>query len=114
MGYIYLASPYTAGGANGFLREWRYLQAMEHMAWLLRRGIHVYSPIVHCHELAKTADLPKTAGFWKKYNFAMLGASDGVQVLRLEGWLLSGGIAEEVAEARRIQIPVAYVEPCSE
>ncbi len=112
MGYIYLASPYTAGGAGAFLREQRYLQTMEHLAWMLKRGVHVYSPIVHCHELAKIADLPRDAKFWEAYNFTMLRGSEMMHILMLDGWELSDGIKDESKEARRNNISIFQVELC--
>ncbi len=112
MGYIYLASPYTAGGAGPFLREQRYLQAMEHMAWMLKNGIYVYSPIVHCHDLAKTADLPRDAKFWEKYNFAMLYGAEAMHILMLPGWELSKGIEDEARFAHENHKPVMQVVLC--
>lgn len=112
MGYIYLASPYSAGGAGPFLRELRYLQTMEHLAWMLRQGVHVYSPIVHCHELAKIADLPKNAPFWQAYNFTMLAGADMMHILMLEGWEHSDGIRDEALECLRLGKEIAQVVPC--
>lgn len=103
----YLASPYT--DPDPFIREERYLRASRVLAWLLKTSTWVYSPIVHCHELAKIADLPKDFAFWKQYNFHMLSKADEVLVLRIEGWETSVGIKAEIQEAERLGIPVRYI-----
>lgn len=78
---------------------------------MLKDGLMVYSPIVHCHELAKIADMPKDAAFWEKYNFTMLAAAENVGVLMIDGWEKSVGIAGEVEEAKRLHIPVLQIQP---
>lgn len=109
MSLVYLASPYTAGNADPFERECRYIEAMRACAMLLRKGQHVYSPIVHCHELAKIADLPRDGKFWQAYNFALLRRCHEVVVLTLPGWAVSEGVTAEVFEARRHSIPIRYL-----
>lgn len=106
---IYLASPYSHPDA--FVREERYLLAMKAMCRLLEQGEYVYAPIVHCHELAKVADLPRDAGFWRRYNFHMLAKSERIGVLRIDGWDRSVGLAEERDEAARLDIPEVIIEP---
>lgn len=108
-GYVYLASPYSH--PDPFMREKRYLDTMKELTGFLKQGVHVYSPIVHCHELAKIADLPRDAGFWERYNFTMLAAAEYLWVLMLPGHSESKGIAGEIAEAKRLGIPVIDVEP---
>lgn len=106
-GYIYLASPYSH--PDPFVRELRYLEVLRETAQMLKHGLHVYSPIVHCHELAKVENMPKDAEFWKKYNFVMLAGAEVVYVLTLDGWDKSVGVAGEIEEAHRIHIGVVYL-----
>jgi hypothetical protein len=81
---IYLASPYSA--ASEELMEERYASALDAVAQLLRQRRWVYSPIVHCHELARRCGLPRDFAFWRDYNFAMLDRADAFCVLQLPGW----------------------------
>ena len=104
---IYLASPYTH--SDPFVREERYLRASKALTFLLSRHEWAYSPIVHCHELAKIGGLPPDAGFWQDYDFYMLGKCDKFYILRIEGWEQSKGVAAEKAEAERLSIPVTYL-----
>lgn len=108
-GYQYLASPYSH--PDPFVREERYLAAMKEMCAHLKLGIAIYSPIVHCHELAKIDSLPRDAAFWRAYNFAMLAAAESLWLLMLPGWETSVGCAEEIEEAKRIGIIVLHLEP---
>ena len=107
-GYMYLASPYSH--PDPFVREYRYLRAMQAMSRLLKEGIHVYAPIVHCHELAKVVDMPRTADFWRDYNFTMLRCAESLGVLMMDGWKESKGMAEEIEEATSCNILINYLE----
>jgi Domain of unknown function (DUF1937) len=92
--YSYLASPYTHSDLE--VMEWRYREAMRCVHWLLERRIWVYSPIVHCHELAKQHELPRDAEYWAYYNRAMLGPASELLILGLDGWQESAGVAAEI------------------
>lgn len=105
--YDYIASPYSH--PEPLVREERYLRASYYLMQCLRNCEWAYSPIVHCHELAKIWDLPKDAAFWEEYNFVMLRGAKRVKVLRLDGWEKSIGVRDERAEAERLGIPVILV-----
>ena len=107
MSYVYLASPYSHADAS--VRESRYEAASYATAHLLNQRTWVYSPIVHCHELAKKFDLPTDFKFWKDYNFAMLSHARKLIILRCDGWEASKGVAAEKIEAERLNIPVEYL-----
>jgi hypothetical protein len=103
-GYVYLASPYSHPDES--IMEARFVAAEAATARLLRRSVWVYSPIVHCHELAKKFDLPKDFVFWQEYNFAMIRGAAKLYVLRIDGWEASKGVTAEIAYARELGIPV--------
>jgi hypothetical protein len=100
MSYLYLGQPYTAINPDGSpcleLMEWRYEQGAKVTASLLNKGIFVYSPIVHCHELAKKFEMPRDFAFWQDYNFAMLAKAKAIIVLELPGWEDSLGLKGEI------------------
>ena len=105
---IYLASPYS--DPDPFIREQRYLSAAKVLVErYLSQMIWAYSPIVHCHELAKIWTLPREFQFWKDYNQHMLILSTELHVLRLAGWQESAGIAHEIDVADKAEIPVKYI-----
>ena len=64
MAFIYLASPYN--DEDWKIRRDRYERVSNELAVLLKSGEIVFSPIVHCHPLARTHELPKDAAFWRK------------------------------------------------
>lgn len=107
---IYLASPYT--DPDPWVMEWRYLQAAKALTKLLQDKRWAYSPIVHCHELAKIATLPKDAAFWRSYDFAMLARSSRFVILTLEHWTDSIGVNLEMREAFRLGLPIEELAPC--
>ena len=109
MTYHYLASPYTHTDPE--VMERRYGAALHALHFLLSRKLWTYSPIVHCHELAKTYALPRTHDFWQTYNHAMLDSSKGLLILVIEGWNESRGIEDEIHTARKLLLPVGFLHP---
>lgn len=113
MGYIYLASPYSAKLPNGEVdrerQEHRFRQVMGVVAHFMNKGYHIYSPILHCHELAVHHKLPGDFEFWKEYNKAMIEFADEFWILEIDGWKESKGIAGELEYCRKINMDVFSV-----
>lgn len=107
MPFIYLASPYTSPKAA--IREVRHSKAEHTVALLLRKNIHVYSPIVHCHELAIKYGLPKDFAFWQSYNRSMLSEASGLWILQIEGWKDSQGVKWEIKFALERNLTIKYI-----
>ena len=95
MSYIYIASPYSDPDPK--VRDRRYNQVAYYAASLLLQRRWAYSPVIHCHELAKNYRFPTSFAFWAEYNFTMLTAAGLLHVLQLEGWDRSVGVCAEVA-----------------
>lgn len=89
-GYWYLAGPYSDNIPV------RYMEHMTAAAILMKSGVVVYSPIVHCHEVAKRFVMPTDADFWESYNATMMRHSIGVILLKLSGWENSNGVKKEL------------------
>jgi hypothetical protein len=95
MGYIYLASPYSH--ENPEVVEGRYRDVLRITSELMNKHrLHIFSPIINCHELAKVHTLPGDFAFWKEYNQAILEFADELYVLKLLGWEQSKGIKGEM------------------
>ena len=107
MAYIYLGSPYS--DKSKLVQHTRYLQVSKVVADMLCKGVHVYSPIVHCHELAKRFRMPGDFDFWQGYNYAMLEQASHFHVLELDGWNDSKGLKSEIKFALRKAIPIIQV-----
>ena len=111
---IYLASPYSYKSDNQEHRRMmeaaRYHKVCDITGKLMKRGIPVFSSIVHCHPLAVMHDLPKTFEFWQEYDERMISACDEVWVARMPDWEKSKGIASEIQYAKEKGIPVKYLD----
>jgi nucleoside 2-deoxyribosyltransferase len=73
---IYLAIPYSGMGVESSFK-----QANEAAAIILNKGFNVFSPISHCHVIAKDHKLPETWDFWKHVDYQFIDWSDEIWVL---------------------------------
>lgn len=103
---IYLASPYTHNDPT--IEEHRYEAIARFTVAKLTEGYCIYSPIVHCHILARTYGLPAKFDFWMQYNFRMLRLAQSLWVVRLPGWDISKGVQAEIQFAQAAYIPIQY------
>ena len=108
MSYIYLGSPYTS--RDQATQHMRFRAAGRAVVQLLREGVHVYSPIVHCHQLALDYSLPKDFAYWEAYNKAMLEPASMLMILKLQGWEESKGLDGEIQFATRKSIPIEFMD----
>ena len=106
---IYLASPYSHPAKE--IEHNRYVAVRDVAARALKAGYPLYSPIVHCHDLAKTHELPGDALFWKNYNTAFIRIASAVWILTLEGWTESKGVKYERDLAHTLNIPCTLISP---
>lgn len=109
---IYLASPYSHPDA--LTRKTRFLIAEQVTAILFNQGIFVFSPIVHCHELAARHTLPTSFEFWRGYNFDMLRRADLLSIIAIPGWEESIGVQAEIEMAKLIGLPITHINELGE
>jgi hypothetical protein len=107
MAYVYLASPYSDPDPD--VMERRYIAVREQTASLIGIGLVVFSPIVHCHELAKAHNLLKDFNSWQNYCIGMLKPATELYILKLKGWNTSRGVLAELEYAEHVGIPISYV-----
>jgi len=103
----YLAVPYSHEDPT--IRKHRFEMVSRAGAWLMQHGHIVYSPISHCHPMAKYG-LPKGWQFWQHYDLTFLQYSRLFVVLPLDGWHKSIGLNGEYKEAKRLELPSMYIE----
>lgn len=104
---IYLASPYSARSKE--LEHHRFEVVQRVAGLLILRGLPVFSPIVHCHEIAIQQDLPGTAEFWQKYNTEFVRRASELYVLVMPGWKESLGVQQEIELAKELFLPIVAV-----
>lgn len=109
MSFTYLASPYSHSDAK--IVELRYLEAIIATKWLLKQRIWTFSPIVHCHAMAHSHDLPTDFAFWRDYNFAMLEKANRLLILAIDGWKESKGVTAEAEFAHDNNITIEFLAP---
>jgi len=93
---IYLASPYSH--PDPLIRKTRFLLAEEFVANNFPK--HIYSPIVHYHEMALKFNLESDFQNWKQINFDMIRRADAFWILDIDGWYESKGVTAEGDFAR--------------
>lgn len=91
---IYLASPYSDPDPR--VVKQRFTQVERCTANLMQQGVAVFSPIVHCHALARRYDLPTDAAYWTAYNTDFMIAAEAIFVLCIPGWKASIGVSQEI------------------
>lgn len=108
-GFLYLASPYSH--ASPAIREERFNAVCRATAKLMLEGRFVFSPIAHSHPVDLCMGSPQSGDFWKAQDVPILRHASELVVLKLAGWEESPGIAWEIDLARKMHIPVTYMEP---
>ena len=115
----YIASLYSLNAkTNSFrdtmTRQVRYEYVMKRVAKMLKDGEHVYSPIVHCHQMSIEYNLPKDYSFWKAQDRHMIDLCEKVVVLKMNGvkggWGESVGITDEINYAISKDKEIIYLE----
>lgn len=105
---IYLAVPYSH--EDPLVVEQRVGAVNRVAADMMRRGLHVFSPISHTHPIAQAGNLPNDWKYWEAYDRAMLAACCKLAVLKLPGWEQSEGVRAEIALAKEMRLPVEYLD----
>ena len=109
-GFIYLAAPYSAGGADDDVMLKRFWQITAQAAILEDEGFVVYSPITSGRPLELCGLKLDHAG-WLARDFEILIKAHTLFVMCLPGWGKSEGVRLEVEFAESHQIGVHYFEP---
>lgn len=105
-GFVYLASPYTS--PDPAIREQRYHAACRAAGAMMAEGMVVYSPIAHSHPVEVHIGAQQSHEFWMRQCVPLLRMSEGVVVLKLDGWAESRGVRYEIDLAHKLLLPVCY------
>jgi hypothetical protein len=108
-GLIYLATPYSHNEME--IREWRYREINKFAAYLIRLGVHVYSPISHLHEITKVGEFPMDFDFWEENCHLFCSLCVGMIIYTQPGWEKSIGVHAEVDFMNERNKPIALMEP---
>lgn len=108
----YIAIPYTS--VDKKVRKFRINVSDYFYAKLMAEGHIVYAPISHNGRVAEKYKLPKEWKFWKRIDSEFLRVSKKLWVVRLDGWKTSIGVQEEIRIAKKLKIPIEYLDYESE
>lgn len=124
MKLIYLASPYLYRGLRdksidnetyerfcNEVHETRYQSAIDVTAYLMKKGLVVYSPIVATHPVAVKHKLPLGSEYWLQFDEIILNKCDEIIVLTLDGWKESPGVQREIEIMQQLGKEVTYLDP---
>lgn len=106
---IYIAAPY--GNASDDVIECRIYKVEKYLAYLMSTGQNAISPLLMHHVLDKGFTLPTDFKFWGNFCLSLLKNCDKMIVLKLDGWVESRGVKEEVDFCYENNIPVEFMEP---
>ena len=104
---VYLAIPYSHDDVA--VQDERFELANRAAAALMAKGHIVYSPISHCHPIAKAGKLPVEWEYWKGMAQSYLSCCRIMFVLCIDGWRESIGVQGEIDIAQSMDIPVVLI-----
>jgi hypothetical protein len=108
MSYWYLGSPYTK--YEDGLDAAATMVAVE-AARFIAEGITVFAPIPYGHALAQAGGLdPRDYNIWVPMNRPFIEEAIGMIVVKMKGWEVSAGLAEEVKLFTRARKPILYMD----
>ena len=107
MELVYVASPYWHEDEG--IREFRFKMVREALRQLIEMHpdgkTKFYSPVHDWHELSSEM---LAVDYWYSYGLDMMGRSDRLLVLCINGWQQSGGVMLEIADALSIEMDIEY------
>jgi hypothetical protein len=107
-GYYYLSNPYNGSEEE---RNQRAKIAAETCGVLLRRGLHVWSPIVHNHAMVNIVEfsLEERRSLILDFDFSLLKSAKAMILLEINGWKESFGVKAEIELCHQLSIPIKYL-----
>ncbi len=107
MTVAYLACPYSDPDPK--VKAMRHAIANQIAAEMLAQGIFVFSPLTYSIPISQLGSHQGWVS-WRNFDLEMLSRCDRLIVLKVSGWDLSTGVAEEIARAKEMEIPIEWME----
>ncbi len=122
MKLIYLASPYTH--SRDWVRDarWRHACFTQGRLMLEYPDCCFYGPIAMNHMITEIGregvivddemiryDIPTDCNYWQSACEKIISKCDELWILKITGWDKSLGVAQEIAYAASINIPIYYI-----
>lgn len=113
-GMAYLAIPYTGKYGKDCPRhrkELSFMLANSFAGRLMSMGELIFSPISHSHPIHDFMEVNRAHShdYWMANADRMIRHCDRMYIVPVEGWKESAGVKHEVAEARRVKMPIFFI-----
>jgi hypothetical protein len=106
---LYVAAPYSH--LESAVREHRFRAACRASALLMQSNIVVFSPLSHSVPIVRHGELDELdSEFWLSMDIPLLGCSDELLVLALDGWEKSLGVKREMFFALQQNKPITLIK----
>jgi hypothetical protein len=105
---VFISSPYSH--PDDKVRESNFKIVSKLAADLNSKGIVAVSPITYGHTLLNFKAMPTDWKFWKEFCLTFLEKSSELIVYKMPGWENSIGMKEEIEFAKKLNIPIRYME----
>lgn len=107
---VIVTGAYSSKDAN--IKQQRVNAIANACVLLMLRGEISVSPLIFGLAIIEKSgkNLPDTYEFWDKFCREYVAVSNKVYVLNMDGWEESNGTKDEIAEAKRLNIPVYLVD----
>jgi Domain of unknown function (DUF1937) len=110
-GYWYIGGPYSKypDGLDAAFDE-----VCRIAGWFAQAGFPVYSPIAHCHPIAKASGLnPHDHKIWLPFCEPVMTGSKGLIVAKMATWDESFGLQQEIVYFNSARKPIRYLDPAT-
>jgi hypothetical protein len=79
---------------------------------LMKEGVAVFSPIAHCHWIAKFSGIdPLDVDLWLEQQSPFIATARGLIVAMLPGWDGSDGVRHEIRKFAQASKPIVHFDP---
>jgi hypothetical protein len=109
MSYWYIGSPYAKypGGPDAAFDE-----ICRVMGEFAKAGVPAFSPIAHCHPIAKAAGLdPLDYRIWLPFMEPIMTGAKGLVVVKMATWEDSYGLKQEIISFDSARKQIRYLDP---
>lgn len=105
----YLACPYSHPDPE--IKALRHHLVNRMALELHKRGRMVFSPLTHNIPLIQVSGKQNFWDDWGRFDLTMLERCDELIVLQVPGWEESKGVTNEIAHAKKLNIPIEMINP---
>lgn len=109
---IYVICPFSSPDSS--VESKRFSTASAYAGHLLYNGFNAYSPLSHGYPISLSLHESenKTIPYkvWIQHGLLILKMCTEAHVLKLEGWRESKGVSLEIQEAKKLGIPIKYID----